>query len=123
MIILVTGGRAFHDREFIFNTLDDLAESIDPDTIEAVIHGNCQGTDRLTDAWCMSRGVQPIRCPAMWNKIPDAGKHRNRIMARLRPDLVLAFPGHNGTRDMIRVARRNKISVEEVEYAETSDCT
>jgi hypothetical protein len=116
MIILVTGGRAFNDREFVFASLDNLAEDVAPETIEAVIHGNAQGADKLADAWCLSRGVQPIRCPALFQKIPDAAKYRNRIMARLKPDLVVAFPGKSGTFDMIGVARRNKIEVVKPEY-------
>jgi hypothetical protein len=107
MIILVTGGRAFNDWEFIFASLDNIAEDIG--TIEAVIHGNTQGVDKLADSWCLSRGVQPIRCPALFQKIPDAAKYRNRIMARLKPDLVVAFPGKSDTFDMIEVARQNHI--------------
>lgn len=111
MIILVTSGRAFDDRERVFASLDDLSEDIKPDTIEAVIHGNTQGAPKIADAWCLSRGVQPVRCPALFQKIPDAEHYRNVIMAKLLPDLVVAFPGEDGTFDMIEVARENNIEV------------
>jgi hypothetical protein len=112
MIILVTGDRSFNKREFIFATLDNLVEE---DDIEAVIHGNAQGAERLADAWCLSRGVQPIRCPALFQKIPDAGRHRNQIMISLDPDLVVAFidkvSNEDNTFDIIEKAHQNDIEV------------
>ena len=103
MIVLVTGGRNFSDRDK-FNDVMDSLHFAQP--FEAVIHGAASGADTLANLWAFERGVQPVACPALWDYHgKPAGAKRNRAMLLLRPDLVIAFPGGKGTNDMVAAAR------------------
>jgi YspA, cpYpsA-related SLOG family len=101
-LVLVCGGRDFTDNKAVFDFLDALhAER----RITHIIHGDARGADTIADAWALSRGVQPVRCPALWKyNGPKAGPLRNEMMARLEPDVVVAFPGGVGTAHMCQVA-------------------
>lgn len=114
MIILVTGSRTFENREFLFNSLDNLVIDVAPDTIEAVIHDNRQGAAKLADAWCLSRGVQPVRCPILFQHIDNAEPRHNHIMMKLGPDLIVAFLDEEKTSDIITIADIYKIEVLEL---------
>jgi hypothetical protein len=61
MRLLVTGGRNFTDRDFLFATLDRLhAEH----GFTLLIHGDARGADRLAGEWAKERGVEVSACPA-----------------------------------------------------------
>ncbi|WP_034859903.1 DUF2493 domain-containing protein [Sinorhizobium sojae] len=113
MRVLVCGGRDYCDYETIKRVLDDLhAEH----PIEAVIHGNSRGADRLSGVWAKLRNVPCWPVPAQWAKYGKAaGPKRNQAMLGHRPALVVAFPGGNGTADMIRRAKAASIPVHEVQ--------
>lgn len=73
-----------------------------------LMHGDClTGVDRAADNWALANGVQPVRCPALWDYYRDAkaGPIRNRAMAALRPHAVVAFPGGTGTASMVSEAK------------------
>jgi hypothetical protein len=109
MIVLVTGGHSFSDRDK-FNDVMDSIHRAQP--LEAVIHGAASGADTLANLWAFSRGVQPVACPALWDYHGKrAGGKRNRAMLLLRPDLVIAFPGGRGTNDMVNTAREQLFRV------------
>ena len=101
--ILVCGGRDFRDKEFVFYALD----RINPDI---VVHGGARGADSLAGEWCQARGKEERVYPARWNihgKV--AGPLRNREMLKEELDGldgVIAFPGGNGTRDMVSIAKK-----------------
>jgi len=109
MRILVTGGRDFSDREFLFATLDRLHAQ---KHIAVVIHGDARGTDRLAGDWAQSRGIPVLARPADWKRHGRAaGPVRNRQMLADNPNLVVAFPGGAGTQNMIEIARRQGLQV------------
>ena len=60
MIVLVTGGRNYADREKLFATLDALQP------ISILIHGAAAGADRLAGEWCLLRGVTCHEVHANW---------------------------------------------------------
>lgn len=103
MKVLVCGGRDFAATAFVFDVLDAQHAIFH---FTHVIHGDARGADTLADAWALSRGVQPVRCPALWKLHGSliAGPKRNEAMAALHPDLVIAFPGGKGTANMLRIA-------------------
>jgi hypothetical protein len=102
MKVLVCGGRAYSDRKRVFDELDKLR----PDRI---IHGGCPtGADTLADEYADHRaGIFVTVYRADWKKYGRAaGPIRNAQMATEgKPDMVLAFPGGAGTRNMVTIAK------------------
>lgn len=112
MIILVCGGRDFLNSGLLNSTLNKLhAET----PISVLIEGDADGADRMAGAWAIKHGVQVAKCPANWAKYGrKAGPLRNAMMLKLKPDLVLAFPGGKGTANMVTQAQIAGIKTHEV---------
>lgn len=109
MKVLVTGGRGYADKEHMFAVLDDIDKH---SGITHLIHGAARGADSLAGEWARQRGVQEVVCPANWNKHGRrAGALRNRSMADLNPDKVVAFEGGVGTNMMVEMAEEHGIPV------------
>jgi hypothetical protein len=109
MIVLVTGGCDFSDRRKLDTVLDALHARA---PFDLLIHGAAPGADTLANLWAFSRGVQPAACPALWDFYDKkAGPIRNRAMLLLKPNFVVAFPGHNGTADMCEAALQAGVTV------------
>lgn len=111
MKVLVCGGRQYTDREFVFWVLDTLHKR---QKLSLVIHGCATGADTFAEQWsaeidgCTSFGV-----PADWKKHGQrAGFVRNRLMLEHgKPELVIAFEGGAGTRDMTTAATAAGVKV------------
>jgi hypothetical protein len=111
--VLVCGGRNFGDIVLMGTTMKRLhAER----SFTIVIHGDAKGADRHADAWARLNRVEVMPFPARWREEGvAAGPLRNqRMIDEGMPDLVIAFPGGNGTADMVAKARRAGIEVIEV---------
>lgn len=104
MKVLVTGGREYQNRPFVFQILDKI-HARRPITL--LIEGGADGADRFAKDWAKSRGVEPRSCEANWERYGNhAGRVRNCQMLREeKPDLVVAFRGNKGTRHMCAIAR------------------
>lgn len=116
LVILVTGGRDFIDRAFVWETLDHVHRKRG---IRLLRHGAARGADKLADLWAETRGVERDPCPADWGRFgKSAGVLRNGAMLEREPrvDGVVAFPGGRGTSDMIDRARWARIPVYEPLY-------
>lgn len=112
MRILVCGGRAFNDREYVFECLDLFVVENGP--VTSLVHGAQRGADTLAGEWAYARGIRIIRCPADWNSYGrSAGHIRNVQMLGYNPDIVLAFPGGPGTANMKAIACKSGIPVRE----------
>ena len=112
MNVLVCGGRDYNNARFIHQELSRI-HSDRPFSL--LIHGDARGADKWSDQWAELNGVQPVACKALWHKFGRrAGPLRNRSMLKLKPHLVLAFPGGDGTADMVRIARESGIAVIEL---------
>ena len=111
MIVLVCGGRKYRDFETIATILDDKREDI-----QALVHGDADGADRLGGLWARTRGVPEIKIPAQWKFYGNsAGPLRNGWMLNFIPvDLVIAFPGGSGTANMVEQATEAGITVYQV---------
>lgn len=101
--VLVTGGRDYADKETLDQILDRLNLLYG---FTDLCHGAAEGADSLAGEWAISRDIRVMRFPANWKKYGnEAGPRRNQFMYdTFKPDLVVAFPGGNGTKNMIEYA-------------------
>lgn len=130
--ILVCGGRDYGDKDKVFATLDRLVSTDENNQLGhpvTIIHGACgvdksrpnwakmKGADRLADDWAVCNWKTTERFPADWTRYSSAaGQVRNREMLRDgRPNLVVAFPGGNGTAHMIEISKEAGIPVIEIQ--------
>lgn len=110
MRFIVCGGRHYHNRQGVFKALDALHAKVG---ITMVIDGGMTGADRLGRMWAISRGV-PFKIErAEWGKYGNAaGPIRNGVMlTKYLPNGLVAFPGNDGTADMIRKAEFAGVTV------------
>jgi len=129
LVVVVTGGCDYQDREAVRARLDSITSGRPMVTL---YHGGCtlcgregyQGADRLADEWARDRGLTPLVfevSDADWEHLGcRAGPQRNRAMlqaARIQAHddgaeiVCVAFPGGRGTADCTRSARHMGISV------------
>lgn len=115
LIVIVSGGRDFADRDLLRAALDELHAK---QLIACVRHGACPtGADALAGQWARERGVQEHRFPAAWRELgPSAGPIRNTAMVSAHPpaDICLVFPGGRGTLDLYTKATRHNLVVRTV---------
>lgn len=115
MRVLVCGGRDFSDTALVYRTLDEFARA---DHVDCIIEGDAPGVDRIAGYWAKKRRVDLRLFPAEWHKHGRAaGPIRNQKMIDVgKPDIVLAFPGGDGTADMVSRARAAKIDLIEIDH-------
>lgn len=101
--VLVCGGRRFFGEERLAKELDTLHAMIG---ITDLAHGGASGADTLAGEWAKANGIRVHVFRADWERNGKlAGPMRNELMYKtFQPDLVVAFPGGNGTRHMCDVA-------------------
>jgi hypothetical protein len=120
MRVIVCGGRDYGKNpdgsnndieiDFLFNTLTDL---LIKHTDMLVIQGSARGADRLAKNWAEFINVPVVSFPADWDRYGrNAGPIRNlQMIQEGKPDLVVAFRGGAGTRNMIKQAMQHNIEV------------
>jgi len=120
--VLVCGGRDYRERQHAYDVLQAIHENTG---ICLIIEGGQRtydermklvgGADAFAAEWAILRGVERRTFKADWRKHGrSAGPIRNQQMLdECRPDLVVAFPGGDGTADMVRRARAAGIEVRE----------
>ena len=108
--IIVCGGRDYADRDRVFAVLDALHAA---DPIAALGCGLAPGADALAVEWAKARSVRGLGFRAMWDRDGKvAGPLRNqRMLKKMAPALVVAFPGGRGTADMTRRAKAAGVRV------------
>lgn len=89
--------------------------------ITTLYHGGAPGADEGSGLWAAARGIPVLPFLADWNRHGDAaGPIRNADMLAgrhptegqvPRPELVVAFPGGEGTADMVRKAKAAGVPV------------
>jgi hypothetical protein len=107
---LVCGGRDFNDTEFAYRFLDRIHRQ---HMIDVVIEGDARGADRIAGYWARKNRIENRKFPADWAGFgKKAGPLRNQQMLdEGKPDLVIAFPGGVGTRDMVQRAQKSGIEI------------
>lgn len=98
--VLVCGGRKYNDKSKLFSELDRLHEHF---KFTCVVHGAAPGADALAHMWASKKGLEVKPYPADLSQGNEQGPLRNQRMLDENPDiaLVVAFPGNNGTADMV----------------------
>ena len=83
-----------------------------------IINGAADGVDKASTDWAIINFVPFKEYKADWKTHGKAaGPIRNQQMLDTeKPDVVIAFPGGKGTRDMINRANKANIRVIEVKY-------
>ena len=105
--IIVCGGRDYDNQKILDFALSALTQKND-----VIVNGGATGADRMAREWAKRNGRIPETHPADWSKFGKrAGPIRNRLMAWLGADKVIAFKGGRGTMDMVRVAFEIEIPV------------
>lgn len=109
MIVIVCGGRDYTNKARVYKALD---AAHDARPITLLIQGYARGADKLARQWAIDRGVPFHDEPADWNRYDKAaGGIRNSKMLTLDPEACIAFPGGDGTADMVKKSRRAGLTV------------
>lgn len=108
--VLVCGGRGFGDWDHLVETLDTLHRE---HKFDILVHGAARGADAMAGTWGRNTGISVHEYPADWKLHGKAaGPIRNQLMLDSEPiDVVVCFPGGNGTADMKRRAIAKGIPV------------
>jgi hypothetical protein len=111
MRILVCGGRDYINERRVYEVLGQYKGQA-----TVIIHGKARGADFIAGTWALINNVTVEAYPADWKRFGKAaGPRRNKQMLdEGKPDLVIAFPGGDGTANMITQA--NKAGVFVVQY-------
>lgn len=118
MRILVTGGRDYSDQARLFAELDAIHAKR---AITVIVQGECHtkiNADKLAKLWAHTRGVCCIGVAANWSFYNKAaGPIRNGwMLEHCAPiDAVIAFPGGDGTANMVSQASNVGIYIHKVE--------
>ena len=111
MRVIVCGGRKFDNQKLVYQVLEGL-RAIHDDI--QLVSGCCSGADALGEAWAEYEDCYVHRFPADWNTHGKAaGPIRNEAMAKYA-DACIAFPGGNGTADMVLRAKKHGLLTIEV---------
>lgn len=104
----ITGGRRFKDEKFVWDCLTDFMVQSGP--LAAMVNGMArEGVDLFAYRWAKRVGIPVREFPADWDTYDEsAGPRRNQEMIDQNKDMevLLVFPGHSGTVDMTRRARK-----------------
>ena len=94
--------------------MDRLLQARGP--FERIIHGDARGVDKMAGKWARDHGILEWDFLPEWHRVDaDDGLNRNqRMILAGAPDLVVAFPGGEGTENMIEQAKAAAIEVIEV---------
>lgn len=124
MRILVCGGRNFYKYDLLKETLNGILDdgwAYNEDVVFTIIQGGASGADFLAkvfvlDWWGNDSQVKLEEYPADWKTYGRAaGAIRNqKMLDEGKPDLVVAFEGGSGTRDMVERATKAGVKVVEV---------
>lgn len=126
MNVGVTGGRFYGNGQKVFRAFDLLVVT-DP----VLVYGGASGADEYARLWAEDKGWATKRFEADWERecdnrcthgprrrrrdgstfCPSAGPIRNQAMVDYGLDLLVAFPGNNGTMDMIRRAKAAEVLI------------
>lgn len=119
--------RAKAEREFTFDTLDEIYPEYASDKNLKIIAGGAPGTDDNAIVWAMVNGFDYKVYEADWKQHKKAaGPIRNQLMLDSEVEynqynqidnfIVVAFPGGTGTADMVRRAEKLGIEIKRIKY-------
>lgn len=111
--VLVCGGRGYSDQRYLNGYLDGFHNRM---PIGLIIEGGASGADSLARTWAILRNIPYQTFHARWEQYGQAaGAIRNvEMLEDGKPDQVVAFPGGNGTDNMVKIAKVAVIAVEDL---------
>lgn len=111
--IVVTGGRTYRDEVRLRRELNGI-HMLTP--IQHLAQGGAEGADKLAREWAAAHKIPCKTYAADWSQGRQAGPQRNRWMLEaFLPDLVVAFPGGQGTHNCCKQAEAMGIVVRRIE--------
>jgi hypothetical protein len=112
MRIIVCGGREYDDWAVVSWAL---APYESEET--TIIQGGASGADFLGKVWAKYKGIPQIEFKADWKTHGKAAgpKRNQQMLDEGKPELVIAFPGGVGTRDMIERASKAGVTVIQID--------
>lgn len=97
--VCVTGGRDYANKDRVRQVLEAAIERLD---MTEGMDGGAPGADLHARMWAAERKFSWHTEKAKWNVYGRAaGPIRNGVMLDMKPDIVIAFPGGDGTQDMV----------------------
>ena len=109
MRICVCGGRDYQDAEKVNHILSRI-HHIKP--ISSLMNGGAKGADKLSSDWAISNAIPLVVINADWDLYgKSAGAIRNKNMVIIGFDCLVAFPGGNGTKNMITQSLKAKLKI------------
>ena len=110
--ILVCGGRKYDNIDKFFDVMMEHVAMYEAKDV-TIISGMAKGADTLAANFAKKNGCKLLAFPAHWDKDGKAaGPIRNRRMLKEgQPDLVIAFPGGKGTKDMVDISIKAGVQV------------
>ena len=101
--LLVCGGRNYSDKAKVWEVLSGIKDKHGMNVF--LCEGDASGADYLAKEFAKSNGWDRVSYPANWARYGNsAGPIRNQKMFdEFKPDLCIAFPGHNGTKNMVMI--------------------
>lgn len=96
---MVTGGRTYANAARVALVLASLKPTL-------IVPGGARGADSLCGTWATANGIPTQVFHPDWDTYGKrAGFLRNaEMLDTSKPDFVVAFPGGNGTANMVRYA-------------------
>jgi hypothetical protein len=117
MRVLVCGGREFDDWALFTKSIKEhIGVFRGPNPDITIIQGGATGADFLAKVYAKWVGFSHREFKADWKKHGRAaGYIRNKqMLVEGQPNLVIAFPGGDGTADMIAQAKKAGVEVIEI---------
>lgn len=86
--------------------------------MDELIHGGTPGAAQAAGSWAVSSGIQVTVFRANWTLHgPAAERIRDQQMIdEGQPDVVIAFPGEDGTTDLVRRAEASGIPAHRIDW-------
>ena len=108
MRVLVCGGRDFDDLDHLMKHLNFYTRQGD-----TIITGDACGADWLARSWAKYSKRKYKSYTADW-KILGKSARNKKVLEETDPDLVVAFSGGAGTKNMVNLAKLAGVKVVEV---------
>ena len=127
--VLVCGGRKYNNQKNVFDILDDVKQTIENnnnilnDNMSLkIVNGGAKGADDISTKWAKQNNIYIDIFMADWKTHGvSAGPIRNRLMFETsKPNIIIAFNGGPGTKNMIELALRNQYIKEDL--TEDKEC-
>ena len=118
IIIAVTGGRFYSNVPIIWSALDSTCSILNArccmliDGASDDVTGPYKGADYWSHQWALARNYSTNRVHANWKQYGKAaGPIRNGEIIKLKPLVLVSFPGNAGTANMIKQAQEAGINI------------